>query len=139
MAKYGPGNGMRASYFVEGGMDQVKLNPMFPLFQEADLRDKMFLLIVDLNVVKKGKVLDQYKINVTLPTMYNIVQQGGRPIIVSHIAHSYDKKTRNVYVRQDESVDVVVAYLQHKLCIKFAVPHLNTIKHLHFMITMSQE
>jgi len=29
-------------------------------------------------VVGAGKILDQYKIDVTLPTMYNIVERGGR-------------------------------------------------------------
>jgi len=33
----------------------MKLDPRFPLLQEADLKDKVVLLRVDHNVVKKGK------------------------------------------------------------------------------------
>lgn len=46
----------------------------------------------------------------------------GRPIIMTHIGRPYDKKTKTLTVKQDESVDAVVAYLQRKLRIKFAVP-----------------
>jgi phosphoglycerate kinase len=107
-------------------MEQMKLDPRLPLLQEADLKDKVVLLRVDHNVVKKGKVLDQYRIDVTLPTMYNIVERGGRLIIMSHIGRPYDKKTKTISIRQDDSVDAVVAYLQRKLRIKFAVPRLST-------------
>ena len=67
---------------------------------------------------RAGKVLDQYRIDVTLATMYNIIERGGRPII----GRPYDKKTKTLTVKKDESVDTVVAYLQRKLRIKFAVP-----------------
>lgn len=55
MAKYSPDNGMRVGYSVDDGMDQVKMDERLPLLQEADLRDKIVLLRVDHNVVKKGK------------------------------------------------------------------------------------
>lgn len=125
MAKYSPDNGVHVGYSVDDGMDQVKMDERLPLLQEADLRDKIVLLRVDHNVVKKGKILDQYRIDVTLPTMYNIVERGGRPIIMSHIGRPYDKKTKTISIRQDESVDAIVAYLQRKLRIKFAVPKFN--------------
>lgn len=41
---------------------------------------------------------------------------------MTHIGRPYDKKTKTLTVKQDESVDAVVAYLQRKLRIKFAVP-----------------
>ncbi len=126
MAKYSPEIAVRAGYFVGDGVDQVKLDPRLPLLQEADLRDKIVLLRVDHNVVKKGKVLDQYRIDVTLPTMYNIVERGGRPIIMTHIGRPYDKKAKTISTCQDDSVDAVVAYLQRKLRIKFAVPRFST-------------
>lgn len=69
-----------------------------------------------------GKILDQYRIDVTLATMYNIIERGGRPIIMTHINRPYDKKTKVLTVKKDDSVDAVVAYLQRKLRIKFAVP-----------------
>ena len=45
---------------------------------------------------------------------------------MTHIGRPYDKKTKTISICQDESVDVVVAYLQRKLHIKFAVPHFST-------------
>jgi len=129
MAPYLPGdhlNGqvMKVGYSVDDGKDSGTsfLDPGLPLLQHADLKDKVVLLRVDHNVVKKGKILDQYRIDVTLATMYNIIERGGRPIIMTHIGRPYDKKTKTLSVKQDESVDAVVAYLQRKLRIKFAVP-----------------
>lgn len=69
-----------------------------------------------------GKVLDQYRIDVTLATMYNIIERGGRLIIMTHIGRPCDKKHRTLTVKEDESVNSVVAYLQRKLRIKFVVP-----------------
>eukprot|EP00249_Psilotum_nudum_P011147 c22990_g1_i1 orf=272-1486(+) len=59
--------------------------------------------------------------------MYNIVERGGRPIIMTHIGRPYDKKTKTITARTEDSVDAVVRYLQRKLRIKFAVPqfHVN--------------
>lgn len=47
-----------------------KLDPRLPLLQDADLKDKVVLLRVDHNVVKKGKIIDQYRIDCTLATMW---------------------------------------------------------------------
>lgn len=41
---------------------------------------------------------------------------------MTHINRPYDKKTKALTVKQDDAVDAVVAYLQRKLRIKFAVP-----------------
>ncbi|MCO5553579.1 hypothetical protein L7F22_007102 [Adiantum nelumboides] len=129
MAPYSPENGMimNVGYSVDDGRDPADLDPRLPLLQDADLHDKVVLLRVDHNVVKKGKILDQYRIDVTLATMYNIVERGGRPIIMTHIGRPYDKKTKKITIRQDDAVDAVVAYLQRKLRIKFVVPqfHVN--------------
>ncbi|BBN17048.1 phosphoglycerate kinase [Marchantia polymorpha subsp. ruderalis] len=127
MAPYTPGdNGghvdMKVGYSVDDGRDATELDERLPLLQYADLQDKVVLLRVDHNVVKKGKILDQYRVDVTLATMYNIVERGGRPIIMTHIGRPFDKKTKTISMKNDESVDSVVAYLQRKLRIKFAVP-----------------
>ena len=47
---------------------------------------------------------------------------------MNHIGRPYDKKTKTISTLQDESVDVVVAYLQRKLHIKFAIPRFSTIE-----------
>jgi phosphoglycerate kinase len=54
--------------------------------------------------------------------MYNIIERGGRLIIMSHVGRPYDKKTKTLTVKQDDAVDAVVSYLQRKLRIKFAIP-----------------
>ncbi|CAK9230539.1 unnamed protein product [Sphagnum jensenii] len=121
---YPPGLG-KVGYTVPEGQEDGHelLDPRLPLLQRADLKDKVVLLRVDHNVVKKGKIMDQYRIEVTLATMYNIIERGGRPIIMTHVGRPYDKKTKSLSVKlEDESIEPVVAYLQRKLRIKFAVP-----------------
>lgn len=125
MAPYGQENGlMKIGYSVDDGIwenDKIA-DQRLPLLSDADLKDKIVLLRVDHNVVKKGEILDQYRIDVTLPTLYNITERGGRPILMTHVGRPYDKKTKTITIRKDESVDAVVAYLQRKLRIKFVVP-----------------
>lgn len=122
--KDGNGNGLRVGYMVDDHEhdDREPLDARLPLLQHADLENKVVLLRVDHNVVKKGKILDQYRIDVTLATMYNIIERGGRLIIMTHVGRPYDKKTKTLTVKQDDAVDAVVGYLQRKLRIKFAVP-----------------
>lgn len=57
MANYNSDNGLGVGYSVEDGIDQVEIDPRLPLLQDADLRDKVVLLRVDHNVVKKGKYI----------------------------------------------------------------------------------
>lgn len=113
---------MKVGYSIDDGRDIADLDGRLPLLQYADLHDKVVLLRVDHNVVKKGKILDQYRIDVTLATMYNIIERGGRPIIMTHIGRPFDKKVKAITIKDGDSVDAVVAYLQRKLRIKFAVP-----------------
>ena len=48
-------NGLKVGYIVEDKEhDQAPLDPRLPLLQHADLQDKLVLLRVDHNVVKKG-------------------------------------------------------------------------------------
>jgi len=103
-------------------MDQTKLHPDLPLLEEADLRDKIVLVRVDHNVVKKGMVEDPYRIESTIGTLYYIVEQGGRLILMSHVGRPYDKKTGKITVKDDSSVKPVVEYLERKLHTKFVVP-----------------
>lgn len=60
MAPYTPGDHlgygqMKVGYSVDdGAMESVNLDPRLPLLQHANLKDKVVLLRVDHNVVKKG-------------------------------------------------------------------------------------
>lgn len=103
-------------------MRDENLNPDLPLIQDADLNNKVVLVRVDHNVVKKGKIRDPYRIDATLGTLYNIVERGGRPILMTHIGRPRDKKTGSIKVSDDSTVQPVVEYLERKLHTKFAVP-----------------
>jgi len=90
--------------------------------QDADLKDKLVLVRVDHNSVKKGKIKDAMRIDATIPTLFNIVKMGGKPILMTHVGRPYDKKTGILSVKEDESVQAIVDYLSHKLQIKIGMP-----------------
>jgi phosphoglycerate kinase len=103
-------------------MNQAALDPRLPLMQEADLRDKVVLLRVDHNVVKKGLVRDPYRIEQTFGTLYNIVERGGRPILMTHVGRPKDKKTGEIACTSDSAVEPIVRYLEQKLHTSFHIP-----------------
>lgn len=100
----------------------LELDPRLPLVQNADLKDKIVLVRVDHNVVKNGIIRDPYRIDATLGTLYNIVERGGRPILMTHVGRTRDKKTGKIKVEENTSVQPVVEYLERKLHTKFSVP-----------------
>ncbi|MBL0732275.1 MAG: phosphoglycerate kinase [Desulfosarcina sp.] len=103
-------------------MNSQKLDPRLPLLQNADLDGKVVLVRVDHNVVKNGVIHDPYRIDATLGTLYNIVERGGRPIIMSHVGRPKNKKTGKIQVGDDTSIKPIVEYLEHKLYTKFSIP-----------------
>ncbi len=92
------------------------------LIQEAELRDKIVLVRVDHNVVKKGKIKDPYRIDSTFGTLFEIAKKGGKPILMTHIGRPRDKKTGKITCSKDQSVDPIVQYLEKKLPLKIHVP-----------------
>ena len=105
-------------------MTELNIDPRLPLIQDADLRDKLVLVRVDHNVVKKGEIRDPYRIDSTLGTLYNIVERGGRPVVMTHVGRTRDKKTGHITADENTSVGPVVEYLERKLHTEFVVPHL---------------
>ena len=103
-------------------MKNQELDPRLPLVQDADLDGKIVLVRVDHNVVKNGIIHDPYRIDATLGTLYNIVERGGRLIIMSHVGRPKNKKTGKIQVGDDTSVQPIVEYLEHKLYTKFVIP-----------------
>ncbi len=103
-------------------MDNLKLDPALPVIQEADLEDKIVLVRVDHNVVKKGIVRDPYRIEQTFGTLYNIVERGGRPILMTHVGRPRDKKTGAIFCSSDNGVEPIVRYLEQKLHTKLFIP-----------------
>ena len=60
--------------------------------QDADLDGKV--------VLARGPQLraarvahDAFRVDATVATLYNIVERGGRPILMTHVGRPYDKKT----------------------------------------------
>jgi len=97
------------------------LDPRLPLIQNAPLDGKIVLVRFDHNVVKKGQIRDPYRIDMTLGTLYNIVERGGRPILMTHVGRPKDKKTGEISCMDEESVKPIVEYLERKLHIKFHI------------------
>jgi phosphoglycerate kinase len=102
--------------------EQNELDQRLPLIQHADLADKIVLVRFDHNVVKKGEIKDPYRIDRTFGTLYNIVERGGRPILMTHVGRPRDKKTGEITCSSGDAVDPIVEYLEHKLHTRFHIP-----------------
>jgi len=99
-----------------------KLSESLPLVQDASLQDKVVLVRVDHNVVKKGKIADPFRIESTIGTLFHIVERGGRLVLMTHVGRPRDKKSGNITVSDATSVAPIAEYLEKKLNITFAVP-----------------
>lgn len=93
-----------------------------PSIQEADLNGKVVLVRVDHNVVKKGIIHDPYRIDATIGTLYHINARGGKIILMSHVGRPKDKKTGDIKISKDTSVEPIVEYLRNKLHINMKIP-----------------
>jgi phosphoglycerate kinase len=116
-------------------MEIEGLDPRLRVLQQADMKDKVVLLRVDHNVVKKGQIKDPYRIDATLGTLYAIAEKGGRPILMTHVGRPRDKKTGKIKCLEDQSVRPIVQYLKRKLAISIHLPEFpidpeNGIMHL---------
>src|SRR4030042_501140 len=103
-------------------VDDQKLDTRPPLIQSAELNGKVVLVRFDHNVVKDGVIRDPYRIDRTFGTLYNIVERGGRPILMTHVGRPRDKKTGEISCKPGESVEPIVEYLEHKLHTRFHIP-----------------
>ncbi|MCX7954236.1 MAG: phosphoglycerate kinase [Bacteroidales bacterium] len=105
--------------------------------QEANLKDKVVLVRVDHNVVKKGVIHDPYRIDATLGTLYYINAKGGKIILMTHVGRPRNKKTGEINISDDTSVKPIVEYLQNKLHIKIGVPEFTKDSYGYFGIETS--
>jgi phosphoglycerate kinase len=80
------------------------------------------LVRVDHNVVKKGKIKDGYRIDASVPTIKYIIENGGKPILMSHIGRVFDKKTGTIDTSPLNDVQPLVEYLKTKYNLTFCVP-----------------
>src|SRR4030042_1740890 len=106
-------------------IDYQRLDPRLSLIQNADLNGKIVLVRFDHNVVKDGEIKDPYRIDRSFGTLYNIVERGGRPILMTHVGRPRDKKTGEIECKPGDSIEPVVDYLEHKLHTKVHIPKFN--------------
>lgn len=92
--------------------------------KDADLKNKVVLVRVDHNVVKKGIIHDPYRIDVTFSTLFHIVSRGGKLILMTHNGRPKNKKTGEISTSSGSSIEPIVEYLLKKLQVKFEVPNL---------------
>ena len=95
---------------------------LLPVIQDAELKNKIVLIRVDHNVVKKGKIADTYRIDATIPTIMHVLKKGGKPILMTHIGRPKDKQTGKISISPDDDVKPITDYLNYKYGLKFAIP-----------------
>ena len=74
-------------------------------------RSKIVLVRVDHNVTmiesKKGDGLtvisDAFRVESSIPTLYAIIERGGRPILMTHVNRPRDKKTKKITMMRKET------------------------------------
>ena len=85
-----------------------------PKIQDADLKGKIVLIRVDHNVVKKGRIKDPYRIDMSLETIQYVISRGGKPILMTHVGRPRNKKTGEIDVSEKTSVKPIIEYLEKK-------------------------
>ena len=97
-----------------------------PKIQEAELKGKIVLIRVDHNVVKKGIIKDPYRIDASLDMIKLVLNNGGKPILMSHVGRPKDKKTGKIEISEKSSVQPIVQYLNNKLGLTFITPEIQS-------------
>ena len=94
--------------------------------QDVDLRNKIVLVRVDHNAVKDAQISDAFRIESSIPTLYSIVERGGRPIVMTHVNRPRDKKTKTIAVDEKDGTRAIAKYLTKKLGVVFANPKVDS-------------
>jgi phosphoglycerate kinase len=97
---------------------------ILPLIQNADLKNKIVLLRVDHNVVKKGIIKDPFRIEASLKTINFILEKGGHPVIMSHVGRPKDKTSGQIEISENTSVQPIVNFLEISLNKKIEIPQI---------------
>jgi len=102
----------------------MKLLDNLPRIQDADVYERVVLMRVDHNVVKKGRIIDPMRIEATIPTILRIIRNGGHLILMTHVGRPKDKKTGDIAMTFESSVQPVIDYLTQKYELRIGVPEL---------------
>jgi phosphoglycerate kinase len=103
-------------------MKKLNPEPSLKILQNADIRDKIVLLRVDHNVVKKGRIKDPYRIDSTIGTLYAVASGGGKPVLMTHVGRPRDNVTGSISCKPGESVEPIAEYIERILPVKIVVP-----------------
>ncbi len=98
-------------------MKKSGLDPHLRLLQQAEIKDKIVLVRVDHNVVKKGRIKDPYRIDATFGTLKFIIEKGGKPILLTHVGRPRDGKTGKIECKKEESVKPIIEYIERELSV----------------------
>jgi len=101
--------------------------------QDVDLREKIVLVRVDHNVtmidskkcdgVTNMVISDAFRVESSIPTLYAIIERGGRPILTTHVNRPRDAKTKKITMDEKrDGTKAIARYLSEKLGCVFASP-----------------
>lgn len=102
---------------MNGGVDLIDI----PRIQKAELKNRIVLVRVDHNVVKKGIIKDPYRIDASIETVKYIIDNGGLPILMTHVGRPKDKKTGEIKISDATSVKPIVNYLKEEYNLNFKI------------------
>lgn len=89
----------------------------FKTLNEArELKSKRVLVRVDFNVpIKEGKVIEDYRIQESLPTIKHLIESGSKVILISHIESKDGSTLKPVYEHLSTLVDFPISYCENIL------------------------
>ena len=88
--------------------------------------EQIVLVRVDHNAVKDAQISDAFRIESSIPTLYSIVERGGRPIVMTHVNRPRDKKTKTISMDEKDGTRAIAKYLTKKLGVVFANPKVDS-------------
>ena len=83
-----------------------------PVISDIDLNNKVVLIRVDHNVVKKGKIKDAFRLERSKKTIAYVLEKKGFPVLMSHFGRPRDKKNNEIKIDEDENCIPIIEYME---------------------------